>query len=399
MIRASSVRSKWLAVLLLVSGLIFFWSSLSSAASKGPIKVGLMVPLTGFAVEDGKQYSRGVNLAFEEVKWNIAGRKVELVTEDYAYNPTVAVQKIKKLFYNDKIKLVIGPSATAACLAIHPFIRENKILDIALMGTTDKLNDEANFASNWFRVSFCKQISNVAGYAAYKKGYRKAVVVVPDFVAGYDEIAGFKGVFEKMGGKVIQEIKVPLGSIDMAPYLVKVDPNADMTFAFFFGEDAPRFIKQYNEYGLKKRLPLIVHGAAIDLPYLKALGDAAEGVESTYFYCESSNIPEMQKFRKAFNDKYNMDVSYAAEAGYMAGKVLVLGLQGVNGNDEDIDKLSAAIEKLDFKSTRGRFRFGKNHNPVQDYYLRRVEKVDGKLENVVKETYPNIYQNWMPPEK
>jgi branched-chain amino acid transport system substrate-binding protein len=195
MVGADIFRRNWLVILLLVTGLILGWSGLTSAASKGPIKVGLMVPLTGFAVEDGKQYSRGVNLAFEEVKWNIAGRKVELVTEDYAYNPTVAVQKIKKLFYNDKIKLVIGPSATAACLAIHPFIRENKILDIALMGTTDKLNDEANFASNWFRVSFCKQISNVAGYAAYNKGYRKAVVVVPDFVAGYYEIAGFKGVF------------------------------------------------------------------------------------------------------------------------------------------------------------------------------------------------------------
>jgi branched-chain amino acid transport system substrate-binding protein len=396
MVKANIFKSNWPVVLLLITGLILGSAVLAGAASKGPIKVGLMVPLTGFAVEDGKQYSRGVNLAFEEVKWNIAGRKVELVTEDYAYNPTVAVQKIKKLFYNDKIKLVIGPSATAACLAIHPFIRENKILDIALMGTTDKLNDEANFTSNWFRVSFCRQISNVAAYAAYKKGYRKAVVVVPDFVSGYDEIAGFKGVFEKLGGKVIQEIRIPLGSIDMAPYLVKFDSNADMTFAFFFGEDAPRFIKQYNEYGLKKRLPLIVHGAAIDLPYLKTLGEAAEGVESAYFYCESSNIPEMQKFRKAFNDKYNVDVSYAAEAGYMAGRVLILGLQAVNGDDEDIDKLSAAIEKLDFKSTRGRFRFGKNHNPIQDYYLRKVEKVDGKLENVVKETYPNIYQNWMP---
>ncbi len=264
------------------------------------------------------------------------------------------------------------------------------------MGTTDKLNDEANFTSNWFRVSFCKQISNVAGYAAYKKGYRKAVVVVPDFVAGNDEIEGFKGVFEKLGGKVIQVIRIPLGSIDMAPYLVKFDQSADVTYAFFFGEDAPRFIRQYSEYGLKKKIPLLVHGATIDLPYLQALGDDALGVESIYFYCESAPIPEMQKFRKAFNDKYKVDVSYAAEAGYMAGRVLILGLQAVNGNDEDIDKLSAAIAKLDFKSTRGRFRFGKNHNPIQDYYLRRVEKVDGKLENVVKETYPDIYQNWMP---
>ncbi len=109
MIRADIFKSKWVVVLLLVTGLILGSSGLTSAASKGPIKVGLMVPLTGFAVEDGKQYSRGVNLAFDEINWNMTGRKIDLVTEDYAYNPTVAVQKIKKLFYNDKIKLVIGP--------------------------------------------------------------------------------------------------------------------------------------------------------------------------------------------------------------------------------------------------------------------------------------------------
>lgn len=388
--------AKRMLVILCVIGLVAPGASALAASKPEPIRVGLMVPLTGFAVEDGKQYSRAVNLAFEEVKWDIAGRKVELITEDYAYNPTTAVQKVKKLFYNDKVRLLIGPSATAACLAIHGFIRENKILTIVLMGTTDKLNNDENFAKNWFRTSFCKQNANVAGYAAYNKGFRKAIAAVPDFVAGYDEVAGFKKVFEKMGGKLIQEVRIPLGSIDMAPYLVKFDSDADVAFAFFFAEDAPRFIKQYSEYGLKRRLPLIVHGATIDLPYIKPLGEAALGVESVYFYCESLNIPEMQQFRKIFNNKYNLDISYAAEAGYMAAKVLILGLQAVKGNDEDIDKLAGVMEKLDFKSTRGRFRFDPRHNPVQDYYLRKVEKIDGRIENVVKESYPNIYQDWVP---
>lgn len=367
------------------------------AASKSePIRVGLMIPLTGFLIEDGKQYSRAVNLAFEEIGWKIGNRQVELITEDDAYNPTVAVQKVKKLFYSDKSRILIGPVAAAGALAIQNFIRDNKILTINLMASTDQLNTGANFVKNWFRVSFCKQISNVAGYAAYKKGYRKAAVVVPDFAAGHDELAGFKKVFEKSGGKVIQEVLVPLGSIDMVPYLMKIDTNADVIYAFFFGEDAPRFIKQYGEYGLNKRIPLITNGATVDLPYLKAHSEAVLGVESVYFYCENSKIPEMVKFRKAFLDKYKIDVSYAAETGYMAAKVVILGLQAVNGNDEDIDKLTAAIEKTDFASTRGRFRFGPEHNPVQDYYLRKVEKVDGRLENFVKETYPNIYQDWMP---
>jgi branched-chain amino acid transport system substrate-binding protein len=146
----------------------------------------------GVAVEDGKQYSRAVNLAFEEVKWEIAGRKVELITEDYAYNPTTAVQKVKKLFYNDKVRLLIGPSATAACLAIHGFIRENKILTIVLMGTTDKLNND-EILQNWFRTSFCKQNANVAGYGL-NKGFRKAIAAVPDFVAGYIESPDLEGV-------------------------------------------------------------------------------------------------------------------------------------------------------------------------------------------------------------
>jgi branched-chain amino acid transport system substrate-binding protein len=368
----------------------------AAALRTDPIKIGAIVSLTGFAVEDGKQYSRAINLALDEIGWKIGDRKIELIIEDDAYNPTVAVQKIKKLSYSDKAKIVIGPQYTASALAIHPFIRDNKILTINLMAATDQLNTGANFVKNWFRVSFCKQISNVAGYAAYKKGYGKAAIAVPDFVTGHEEAAGFKKVFEKVGGKVIQEIRVPLGSIDMVPYLMRIDPNANVIYAFFFGEDAPRFIKQYVEYGLNKRIPLLAHGATVDLPYLKAPGEAVLGVESIYFYCENSNIPEMVRFRKAFLDKNRVDVSYAAEAGYMAARVLILGLQAVKGDDENIDNLAAAIEKLDFASTRGRFRFGPEHNPVQDYYLRRVEKVDGRYENVVKDVYPNIYQDWMP---
>jgi branched-chain amino acid transport system substrate-binding protein len=134
----------------------------------------------------------------------------------------------------------------------------------------------------------------------------------------------------------------------------------------------------------------------VDLPYLKAHGEAALGVESTYFYCENSPIPEMVKFRKAFVEKNKVDVSYAAEAGYMAAQVLISALKVVKGKAEDIDGLVSAIEKTDFASTRGRFRFGPNHNPIQDYYLRKVEKVDGRMENFVKETYPNIYQDWTP---
>ncbi len=387
----------WVAPILCLALTFVISPWLNAAETKSdPIKVGVIVPLTGFAVEDGKQYSRAINLAFEEIGWKIGNRKIEVIVEDDAYNPTVAVQKIKKLAYSDKVKIVLGPQATASALAIHPFIRDNKILTIVLMATTDQLNTGSNFVKHWFRVSFCKQISNVAGYAAHKKGYGKAAIVIPDFVSGYDEAVGFRKVFEKVGGKVIQEIRVPLGSIDMAPYLMKIDPSANVIYAFFFGEDAPRFIKQYVEYGLNKRIPMLAHGATVDLPYLKAPGDAVLGVESVYFYCENANIPEMVRFRKAFLDKHKVDVSYAAESGYMAAKVLILGLQAVKGNDENLDNLVSAIEKLDFQSTRGRFRFGPEHNPVQDYYLRRVEKVDGRLENVVKEVYPNIHQDWMP---
>lgn len=395
--RGNFLMKKVLPVLCIMLIVIVVKSDMITAAPKlKPIKVGVIVPLTQFAVEDGKQYSRAIKLAFNEIGWEIAGRKIELIIEDTSYNPTVAVKKVKKLFYSDKINILIGPQSTAAGLAIHSFIRDNKILTIVLMATTDKLNIGENFVKNWFRVSFCKQISNVAGYAAYKKGYRKAVAIVPDFVSGYDEVKGFKKVFEKLGGKVIQAIHVPIGSIDMSPYLMKIDTTADVIYAFFFGEDAPRFIKQYAEYGVKKRIPLLSHGATVDLPYLKAHGEAVHGVESIYFYCENLKIPEMQRYRKLFIEKYNVDVSYAAEAGYMAARVAILGLQAVKGNVEDREGLIAAIEKLDFASTRGRFRFGPRHNPIQDYYLRRVEKVDGRLENVVKEVYPNIYQDWMP---
>ncbi len=363
-----------------------------------PIRIGLLIPRTGPFAEDGQNFIRSINIAFDEVGWQVAGRQIKLFVEDDAYAPAVGLTKVKKLFLSDKINILIGPESSAVALAIHPFIRDNKLLTIALAAAAEELNTGGNFVKNWFRVSNCagNQTGNVAAYAAYKRGYRKGAVLMPDYVAGYSETKGFKRVFEKLGGKIIQEIYVPLGTMDMAPYLVKIDPTADFIYAWLHGADAPRFVKQFTEYGLKGRIPLFAFGSLVDLPVLDAHGEAAIGIESVYHYCENLNVPEIRRFRKTFNEKYKVDIGWAADAGYMAARVVILGLEAVKGKAEDVDKLVEAIEKLDFTSTRGRFRFGPEHNPIQDYYLRRVEIVEGRMQNVVKEIFPNVGQGWMP---
>ncbi len=364
-----------------------------------PIRIGALLPLTGVSAEDGLQQQRAVNLAFDEVGWQIAGRQIKLFVEDDANTPSVGLTKLKKLFHNDKIDILIGPMSSAVALAIHPFIRDNKILTIGIMAAAEELNTGGNFVKSWFRVSYCagNQTGNVVAYAAYKRGYRKGVFIGADYVTGHAEARGVKRVFEKLGGKMVQEIYVPLGTMDMAPYLVKIDPTADFITTFFFGADAPRFTRQYVEYGLKGRIPLFTFGSAVDLPYLKAHGEAAIGMESVYHYCENLNIPEMKKLRKTFIEKYKTDIGWAVDAAYLAARVVILGLEAVKGKIEDVDKVVEAIEKLDFISTRGRFRFGPEHNPIHDYYLRRVEMVEGKLQNVVVEVFKDVGQGWMPP--
>lgn len=370
----------------------------SSSKSEAPIKIGWIGPLSGISAEDGAKMLRGTKLAFEEVKWEIAGRKIQLLVEDSPMDPSVALVKLKKLQHDDKIDLLIGPYSSASGLAVRDFIHDNKILTVSPQTSVAALTQE-RFSKYFFRTwNASGQIAPFEGWALTKLGYRTVAFFAPDFAAGRDQVTGVRKGFEKFGGRVLQEVYFPLGrTMDFAPLLAKLDVEKppDAVYVWAVGGDAVRFVKQYADYGYKK-IPFITHTAVAD-SYLAAQGDAALGAFTFFWYGHTLNTAENRRFKKSYADVFGAEAAKILaphdEQGYLAGKIVVKGVQAVNGNTKDVDGMIRAIEKLEFEAPRGPFKFYQ-HNGVFNEYLWQVNRVEGRLLTTVVRGWGPIRQGW-----
>ncbi|HUL32120.1 MAG TPA: ABC transporter substrate-binding protein [Thermodesulfobacteriota bacterium] len=382
--------------------------SIPVSQTKSPIKIGWVGPLTGVMAQGGAASIRGSKLAFKEANWEVAGRKVELIIEDDALSPGITVTKVKKLLFDDKINLLIGPWMGASGLAIRDLIDANKLITVTNMCSLATLTQD-KFTPYFFRPSFndSGQAAPFDGWLTHHLGYRNITCISPDTAYGRSCVLGFKNAFEKLGGKVIQEIYPPQGStMDYAPYLAKVDMSkTDLLFSWLTGSDALRFVKQYSEYGYKK-IPL--NGSnMIGETYLPEEGDAAVGIYGILHYSQALKTPGNQKFLKDYANEYGGDLTKQVCSfdvhGYEAAKLIVSGLQAVKGKAEDSGALIKALEKVQFESPRGPHKLDEHHNVVYLNYLFRVERVGDKYQNTVLKAFGPIYQGWFdagyqPPE-
>jgi branched-chain amino acid transport system substrate-binding protein len=233
----------------------------------------------------------------------------------------------------------------------------------------------------------------MGGWVA-KNVSKDVFLTAPNYQAGKDMMNAFKETFVPAGGKVVAEDYPKLGETDYAPYLTKIrQSGAKAVFAFFSGSDAVNFVKQYAQYGLKDSIKLTGAGFLTEPDVLPAQGAAALGVLTGHFYTPLLDNQTNHAFVKAFREKYfgKMPDGFACQ-GYDTAEVIVRALKAVNGNTQDKEKLVAALEKVEFDSPRGRFRFDpKTHNVIQPFiYIREVREVYGGLNNVVVDKVANV---------
>jgi branched-chain amino acid transport system substrate-binding protein len=216
-----------------------------------------------------------------------------------------------------------------------------------------------------------------------------------DFAFGWEVAAGFQRTFEEAGGQVVQKLWPPLNTPDFAPYLAQLRRDVDAIYCVFSGADALRFSKQYADAGLKGRLPLIGGGTFTDEHVLRTMGDEVLGVITALHYSAALNTPANQKFARAYEAKYQQIPSYYSEGTYVAGIALRAALEASQGDIENVDRFLGALRKADLSDLpRGPIRFDDFGNPVQSIYIRKVERVGGRLQNTVTHTIPNVSQFW-----
>jgi branched-chain amino acid transport system substrate-binding protein len=223
---------------------------------------------------------------------------------------------------------------------------------------------------------------------------KEVFLTAPNYQAGKDMMNAFKETFVPAGGKVVAEDYPKLGETDYAPYLTKIrQSGAKAVFAFFSGTDAVNFVKQFDQFGLKQSIKLTGAGFLTEPDVLPAQGKSALGVITGHFYTPVLDNPTNQRFVKEFRDKFGgkMPDGFACQ-GYDTAEVIVRALKAVNGNTQDKMKLVEVIEKSEFDSPRGRFRFDpKTHNVIQPFiYVREVKEVAGGLNNVPIDKVANV---------
>jgi branched-chain amino acid transport system substrate-binding protein len=373
-------------------------------APKELIKIGGLNAVTGPLAVNGTEINEGIRLYWEdEMGGQVAGRSVRLLLEDDEGKPDVGLTKARKLAESDKVHMILGPVSSAVAIAIRDYIAERKIPLIITQATANSLTAEKASPST-FRSAMSSYQQEAAGgwYVAAKLGHKRIAVVGLDYVAGQEQTDGFIKTFMESGGQSAEKILMPLGAMDVAPYITRVQSKAgelDGVVAILWGPSAPQWLKAYQEYGLKGKLPLLALGETVNETYLRSVGDAALGVVSWMSYTPTIDTPENKRFVQAFNRKYKKDPVYNNHLGYLAAKVAGEALKATGGNVEIQARFLEAVRRVRFEASDGAFRFDEKQNAVIPTYLRRVEHKEGKLQNTVFDVVPDVDQFWKPPKK
>lgn len=367
------------------------------AAPEPPLAVGFVAPLTGVFAPTGQDLLNGFNLYLERTQTKLGGRPIQFIVEDDQFSPAVALTKTRKLNESDRISLLTGIINSAAAYAMRGYIDSASLPTVVAVASGDDMTQRqrAQFLvrTGWGASSQFAQPFGV--YAARSLGYRRVVTLADDFAFGHEWVGGFQRTFEESGGRVVAKIWTPLGTADFSPYLARIPSDVDAVVAAVVGPVALRFLKQYADFGLKARLPIIGPGHMTDEVNLSQMGDEALGMITTLHYSAALTNQWNQAFVARYQAKYDKGPNAYSEAGYTAALWIDRALQRVGGRITDKAAFVKAMQSLVVADTpRGPLSLDKYGNIIQNIYIRRVDRVGGKLQNTVIYTFPNVSQFW-----
>ena len=389
-------RAMIVIVSLVVVGMIAVVVPTRAQAPAGPITIGVLSPLTGVFATYGRDIVDGAQLYADEVHGQMGARKIRLVVEDYQVKPDVALTKIKKLVERDGAHAVRGIVLSAAAIAVKDYVNEKKVpLLISGFAVAETLTLQPN--PYVFRLTYSGTMTAApAAQFAYKTlKARRAAIVASDSVGPLEIILAWARAFEEAGGKVVQEVYAPLGTADYAPYVAQLRQDVDVIGVQAVGADGVRFVRQFQEYGLKGKIPLVDASVGCsENSLLPAAGEAAVGVYNSQPYQPTLDTPRNRKFVQAFKAKFGREPGAPAEFTYVAMAAIEQALRATGGNIEDSARFTEALRKMDIDAPQGRVRLDRFQNAVTDIHISRIEKVGGQIAPVVIETVKVWISSW-----
>jgi branched-chain amino acid transport system substrate-binding protein len=320
-------------------------------AQQQPIKLGHLIPQSGFLSPMGEYMINAAKLAAEEINaaGGVLGRQLQLVAED-DMNPGVAVQKATKLIQQEKVDALMGTVSSAVCLAVMDVADRSKMLLVNTGSNSDEIRGKrCNYYTFSVEGSNSQYVNTIGRYLIKQKQYKRWYFLTSDYAFGHDLLRVSRTLLKKMGGAEIGSELIPTGTTDFSSYLLKVrNTKPDVVFQNLAGTDQTNFMKQYAEFGMTTE----VAGGLIDTLLMWPVGVGAITGSFPLLWWYDLPYEETKRFSAAFTKKYGKPPENQAWGDYYSTKAIAQAMQQAGTTDSK--KVVEAMEKIRFDGGKGR---------------------------------------------
>mgnify|MGYP001107700062 FL=1 len=359
-----------------------------AAQAQETVKIGILQSFSGITSLGGQQADGAVKLFMKKYGDTAGGKKIELIRRDTTGpNPEVAKRLVQEVVTRERVNLLIGPDYTPNTLAAAPILMEAKVPSFVTgAATTGIIGEKSKYSTRTFFAvpQLCRPL---ASYAV-KNGWKRVYVAVADFAPGHDCEKYFLEALKEANGELAGNVRIPVSNPEFSGYMQRMrDAKADAVFIFMpIGELSIGILRAINDSGLKGT------GDITDETYIDAVGDAAIGTITTGIYSTQHNSPLNKEFVKEWAELNGKQrIGWGALAVYDSMRLTYDALNAQGAGKFDADKFISFVHGRTFESPRGPVTIDKNNGDIiQNIYIRRVDKVDGVLQNVEIESFSNV---------
>src|SRR5438105_7923181 len=336
------------------------------------VKIGFISTFTGPPAAIGNDMKNSFELGLDHHGRKLGGLPVEVIYADDQTKPEVGVQKTQELIESNHVDFVVGYIWSNVLLASLKPLVDSKTMTVVTNAGASQLAGELCspyvFSTSWNN----DQTPQAVGLYMNQKGVKSAYLIGPNYAAGRDMLEGVSATFK---GQVIgRELTAWPNQVDFSAELSKARAaKPDAIFAFYPGGAGIQFVTQYAQSGLKGQIPLYTAFTIDDLS-LPRLKDLAVGIPGAQQWVNDLPNDANKKYVADYKAKYKLSPSFYGSQTYDAAYLIDSALKATKGDMSNKDALRKAMEKADFKSVRGNFKFGPNHIPIQNFYLQDVVK-------------------------
>src|SRR5207253_674231 len=349
------------------------------ALASDTIKIGYVSTFSGPTAVIGNDMRNSFELALDHLGRKMGGKPVEVIYEDDGQKPDVGKQKTEKLVQSDKVDFIVGYIWSNVLLAsLKSAVDSQTFLISANAGPSQLAGELCSpyvFSTSWQN----DQTPQAMGTYMTQKGVKSVFLIGPNYAAGKDMLAGVKSTFK--GEVKGEEYTVWPSQLDFSAELTKAkNSDAEAIFVFYPGAAGVQFLNQYAQAGIKQQKPLYT-AFTIDELSLPLQKDNAIGVPGAQEWVNDLPNEENKRFVADYRKKYTglRPTFYGAQS-YDAAGLINSAVVAVKGDTSKKDEMKAEMEKANFKSVRGPYKYGKNHIPIQNFYLQDVVKdAEGQL--------------------